>query len=177
MYFKNLENLFSVTPNDGDSPTKSIFRSVNCSTGKLREMAREHHRYFADEFLGTVTAATSFRHLMNGVVVRSAKHDAVNDDFVDSVLEIVNAIPAGKAMTYGEVAAALGSRGARAVGQIMSRYGSELPWWRVVRAGGHPPRGHETRALEQYLAEDMPLIQTTSGYRIDMKRATFDVRT
>ncbi|MEO9180728.1 MAG: MGMT family protein, partial [Acidimicrobiales bacterium] len=85
-------------------------------------------------------------------------------DFVESVLEIVNAIPAGRVMTYGEVAAVLGSRGARAVGLIMSRYGSELPWWRVVRAGGHPPQGHETRALEQYWAEGMPLIQTPSGY-------------
>jgi len=116
-------------------------------------------------------------HSMNGVVVGTATHDTASDDFVENVLEIVNAIPAGKAMTYGEVAAALGSRGARTVGLIMARYGSKLPWWRVVRAGGHPPRGHESRALEQYLAEGMPLIQTTSGYRIDMKLAAFDVRT
>ena len=102
---------------------------------------------------------------------------AARDDFVECVIEIVNAIPAGKAMTYGGVAAALGSRGARAVGLIMSRYGSGLPWWRVVRAGGYPPQGHESRALKQYLAEGMPLVQTPPGYRVDMKRAAFDVRT
>jgi alkylated DNA nucleotide flippase Atl1 len=114
---------------------------------------------------------------VKGAVVRSEYHNAAGDDFVESVMEIVKAIPAGKVMTYGEVAAALGSRGARAVGLIMSRYGSELPWWRVVRAGGYPPQGHETRALDHYWAEAMPLIETPSGYRVDMKRATFNVRT
>jgi alkylated DNA nucleotide flippase Atl1 len=99
--------------------------------------------------------------------------DTSKSDFVESVMEIVATIPAGKAMTYGEVAAVLGSRGARAVGLVMSRHGSELPWWRVVRAGGHPPLSHESRALEQYWAEGMPLIRTPSGYRVDMKRAHF----
>ena len=94
-------------------------------------------------------------------------------DFVENVMEIVNAIPARRAMTYGEVAAVLGSRGARVVGLIMSRYGSQLPWWRVVRVGGYPPQGHERRALELYWAEGMPLVQTPSGYRVDMKRARF----
>ncbi len=94
-------------------------------------------------------------------------------DFVASVMEIVNAIPARRAMTYGEVAGVLGSGGARAVGRIMSRYGSQLPWWRVVRAGGYPPQGHESRALEQYWAEGTPLVHTPSGYRVDMKRAYF----
>jgi len=88
-------------------------------------------------------------------------------------MDIVAAIPAGRVMTYGDVAAALGSRAARAVGLIMSRYGSDLPWWRVVRAGGYPPLGHETRALEQYWAEGTPLMDTPSGYRVDMKMAQF----
>ncbi len=98
---------------------------------------------------------------------------AVSDEFVESVMEIVQSIPAGKAMTYGDVAAALGSRGARAVGLVLSRHGSELPWWRVVRAGGYPPVGHESRALEQYWQERMPMVQTPSGYRVDMERAKF----
>jgi alkylated DNA nucleotide flippase Atl1 len=114
---------------------------------------------------------------MNGVAMDEVSCDPARDDFTDNVMAIVNAIPVAKAMTYGEVAAALGSRGARTVGLIMSRFGSELPWWRVVRAGGYPPRGHETRALEQYWAEGMPLVETSSGYRIDMVRAAFDVRT
>ena len=46
-------------------------------------------------------------------------------------------------MSYGDVAAAIGSRAARGVGQVMAYYGSDVPWWRVVRAGGHPPLGHD----------------------------------
>ena len=64
-------------------------------------------------------------------------------EFAEHVLEIVRAIPPGRVMTYGDVAAVLGSRGARAVGAVMARGGAEVPWWRVVRAGGLAPRGHE----------------------------------
>lgn len=75
-------------------------------------------------------------------------------------------------MTYGDVAATLGSRAARAVGQVMSRYGSNVPWWRVVRAGGHPPICHENRALEHYRAEQTPLInRADAAYRVDYSTA------
>jgi alkylated DNA nucleotide flippase Atl1 len=94
-------------------------------------------------------------------------------DFVDHVLEIVRAIPPGRVMTYGDVAAALGSRGARAVGQIMARYGSEVPWWRVIRAGGLPPRGHEDRALLFYRAEGTPLRGPSNNYRVDLLKARY----
>jgi alkylated DNA nucleotide flippase Atl1 len=92
-------------------------------------------------------------------------------DFVDHVLEIVSAIPPGRVMTYGDVAATLGSRGARAVGQIMARYGSDVPWWRVLRAGGLPPRGHEDRALLFYRAEGTPLKGPSKNYRVDLSKA------
>lgn len=90
------------------------------------------------------------------------------DDFVTRVLAVVENIPAGRVMTYGDVAAAVGSRAARAVGQVMARYGSEVPWWRVVRAGGHPPTCHEARALEHYESEATPLVPRGDDYRIDL---------
>ena len=94
------------------------------------------------------------------------------DEFAERVLEVVEAIPPGCVMTYGEVAANLGSRAARAVGQVMSHYGADVAWWRVVRASGHPPVGHESRALEQYLAEGTPLVVAASGtYRVDVRAA------
>ena len=71
-------------------------------------------------------------------------------------------------MAYGDVAAALGSRAARMVGQVMAYYGSEVPWWRVVRASGHPATDHSTRALEHYRAEGTPLKWTGSTYRVDL---------
>ncbi|MGB8381835.1 MAG: MGMT family protein, partial [Dermatophilaceae bacterium] len=59
--------------------------------------------------------------------------------FVERVLELVEEIPPGRVVTYGQLARMVGSGGARTVGTVLSRYGSDVPWWRVVRAGGHPP--------------------------------------
>lgn len=91
------------------------------------------------------------------------------DDFISAVLEVVGSIPPGSAMAYSDVAAAIGSRAARAVGTVMSHYGSDQPWWRVVRASGHPPIDHEARALEYYRAEGTPLKWSRDGvYRVDL---------
>lgn len=93
-------------------------------------------------------------------------------DFVSRVLDVVADIPPGSAMAYGDVAASLGSRAARAVGQVMARYGSDVAWWRVVRSSGHPPIGHEDRALEHYLAESTPLVHSPTGtYRVNLRAA------
>jgi len=92
-------------------------------------------------------------------------------DFVDAVLDLVAAIPPGLVMTYGDVAAVLGSRAARAVGNVMALYGSDVPWWRVIRASGHPPIDHEDRALGHYREEGTPLVESGDGYRIDLRRA------
>lgn len=101
----------------------------------------------------------------------SAGHPPHRDDFVSAVLAVVEEIPPGHVMAYGEIAALLGSRAARAVGTVLARYGSDVCWWRVVRAGGLPPTGHEERAREQYLREGTPLITTGSGYRVDVRTA------
>jgi alkylated DNA nucleotide flippase Atl1 len=95
-----------------------------------------------------------------------------NEDFVSRVLAVVEEIPAGRAMSYGEVAAAIGSRAARGVGQVMAYYGSDVPWWRVVRASGHPALNHEGQALEYYRAESTPLKWSATGvFRVDLRLA------
>jgi alkylated DNA nucleotide flippase Atl1 len=94
-------------------------------------------------------------------------------DFVSRVLEVVAAIPPGRVMTYGDVAAALGSRAARAVGSVMAHYGGEVPWWRVVRSSGHPAVNHEARALEQFAAEQTPLVHGPTGYRVALATARY----
>jgi len=95
------------------------------------------------------------------------------DDVVSRVLDVVAAIPEGRAMAYGDVAAAIGSRSARGVGKVMAHAGSEVPWWRVVRASGHPAAGHESRALEHYRAEGTPLRWSRDGsvFRVDLEAA------
>lgn len=89
--------------------------------------------------------------------------------FQDAVHELVRSIPPGRVMAYGEVAAALGSRAARAVGRVMARSGGALPWWRVVYADGRLLPGAETQAMEQYRLEGTPL----RGGRVDMRRASW----
>ncbi|MFP7762110.1 MGMT family protein [Marisediminicola sp. LYQ85] len=95
------------------------------------------------------------------------------DDFVSRVLAVVDSIPAGRVMTYGDVAAAIGTRAARAVGAVLARYGSTVAWWRVVRADGRPAAGHEARALEHYLDEQTPLTSAGEFPRIALARARF----
>ncbi|GAA1962566.1 MGMT family protein [Agromyces allii] len=93
--------------------------------------------------------------------------------FVEAVLVVVADIPSGQVATYGDVAALLGSRGARAVGGVMAHYGSEVAWWRVIRAGGRPPAGHAEAARQHYEAEGTPLLpaENEDGYRIDLRAA------
>ncbi|QHC71060.1 MGMT family protein [Rathayibacter sp. VKM Ac-2801] len=92
-------------------------------------------------------------------------------DFVSAVLDVVDSIPPGRVMAYGEIAALLGSRASRAVGTVMARYGSEAAWWRVVRSSGAPPLGHEERARLEYEREGTPLVVTPTGYRVDVRTA------
>jgi alkylated DNA nucleotide flippase Atl1 len=92
-------------------------------------------------------------------------------DFAEAVLDVVAGIPAGSVMTYGDVAAVLGSRAARAVGNVMAWYGSDVAWWRVIRASGHPAIDHEDRALEHFRAEGTPLVETPDGYRVNLRLA------
>jgi alkylated DNA nucleotide flippase Atl1 len=97
------------------------------------------------------------------------------DDFASRVLAVVESIPSGRVMTYGDVAATLGSRASRMVGQVMAYYGAAVPWWRVVRASGHPPANHEHIALQHYRAEGTPLLGGGDRpYRVDLAAARYD---
>jgi alkylated DNA nucleotide flippase Atl1 len=102
-------------------------------------------------------------------VAAQAEDDAPVNDFASQVLEVVESIPEGMVMSYGGVAAAIGSRSSRGVGQVMAYYGGDVPWWRVVRASGHPAADHETEALRHYRAESTPLRWSANGvYRVDL---------
>lgn len=69
---------------------------------------------------------------------RHGPHRIVGPGFHDKVHALVMKVPAGRVTTYGDVAEALGSRSvARQVGFAMAAIGDdEVPWWRVVAAGG-----------------------------------------
>ncbi|GHJ35828.1 MGMT family protein [Streptomyces sp. TS71-3] len=99
--------------------------------------------------------------------------------YAERVLEVAELIPAGRVMTYGDVAEWLDEGGPRQVGRVMSLYGGAVPWWRVVRADGVLLAGHELSALGHYRAEGTPLRQAgqaSEGHmpRLDMRRARWD---
>ena len=89
--------------------------------------------------------------------------------FAERVLDLVALVPRGCAVTYGDVAGILGEGGARAVGTVMARFGSGVPWHRVVRADGCPAAGHEVEALRRFASERTPM--TADGRRVDLARA------
>lgn len=67
----------------------------------------------------------------------------VDDDFKQRVYQIVAAIPRGRVMTYGAVAATAGAAWAAwEVGQIAHTGPSDLPWQRVVNKTGGLARGY-----------------------------------
>jgi alkylated DNA nucleotide flippase Atl1 len=95
------------------------------------------------------------------------------DDYAGRVLDVVDAIPAGLVMSYGDVAEYLGQGGPRQVGRVLSLWGGGVAWWRVVHADGSLLAGHERSALAHYEAEGTPLRRAggTGTPRIDMRRA------
>ena len=93
------------------------------------------------------------------------------DEFPGLVLDVVDSIPAGRVMSYGDIAEYLGRGGPRQVGRVMASYGGAVPWWRVIHADGTPPPGHEHAALTRYLAEGTPLRSARPPVRVDMRRA------
>ncbi len=94
-------------------------------------------------------------------------------DFASRVLDVADAIPAGRVMSYGDIAEYLGEAGPRQVGRVMAVWGGGAPWWRVIHADGSFLQGHEREALAEYQAEGTPLRRAPDGrpLRADMSRA------
>ena len=72
--------------------------------------------------------------------------------------EVISHLEPGDVITYGDVAAEAGFPGAgRAVGTLLRTTGSDLPWWRVVGAGGHI-RTPDPARQARLLADDGVLV-------------------
>ncbi len=99
------------------------------------------------------------------------------DDFASHVLDVVDSIPAGQVMSYGDIAEYLAAGpGPRQVGRVMSVYGGAVAWWRVIHSDGTPAPGHEQAALARYLVEGTPLRSARPPVRVDMRRARWPGR-
>jgi alkylated DNA nucleotide flippase Atl1 len=96
-------------------------------------------------------------------------------EFVEAVLGIVDQIPEGMVLAYGDVAEMLGEGGPRQIGAVMSRYGSSVTWWRVIRASGEAPEGLQDEALAHWCEEGTALVRgALAGRRVDMGLARWD---
>jgi methylated-DNA-protein-cysteine methyltransferase-like protein len=78
---------------------------------------------------------------------------AVTDADIELVRALVAMIPAGKVVTYGDIASAAGLSSPRIVGWIMRTDSADLPWHRVIRSSGQPAPHLATRQLELLRAE------------------------
>ena len=93
--------------------------------------------------------------------------DSLPTPFAEEVLDLVAEIPPGRVMAYSDVAAALGRGGARQVGQALARFGSGVPWWRVLRADGRCAPVHAGEQVGLLRDEGTPFV----GDRVDMSTA------
>ena len=87
------------------------------------------------------------------------------------VIEVIKAIPEGRVMTYGQVAAMAGSpRGARQVVRILHSLGSryKLPWHRVVNAKGEIAIQDEEGHAMQILYLKGEGVELDENERIDL---------
>lgn len=91
--------------------------------------------------------------------------------FAEGVWALVRTVPTGRVTTYGDVAEAyFGVRkGSRSVGRALAGCPDDVPWWRVVRAGGVLAGGTFADEQRARLAEEgVPLTPTG---RVDLTAA------
>ena len=90
------------------------------------------------------------------------------DSFFNKVYSVVEKIPYGRVISYGQIAWLLGSpRAARQVGWAMRRCPDELPWQRVVRSDGSVTGGMYA-PVRRALLEEEGVTFLPDG-RVDMK--------
>ncbi len=91
----------------------------------------------------------------------------------ERILACVELIPAGRVMSYGDVAEYVGTRAARNVGRILAGSGEEdenLPWHRVVRADGSCAEHIRAEQMQRLRAEGVPFVRG----RVDLGQARWD---
>jgi methylated-DNA-protein-cysteine methyltransferase related protein len=92
--------------------------------------------------------------------------------FTERAIEVIKQIPAGKVMTYGQVARIAGSpRGARQVVRILHSLSraQALPWHRVINAKGEIAFQEEEPLMIQKMELEAEGIEFVNERKIDLK--------
>jgi methylated-DNA-protein-cysteine methyltransferase-like protein len=93
--------------------------------------------------------------------------------FTERAIGIIQGIPAGHVMTYGQVAAAAGSpRGARQVVRVLHSMSAkyELPWHRIINAQGgiSAPADVESKGLHQRELLEMEGVTFSEDGKVEL---------
>lgn len=94
----------------------------------------------------------------------------MNELVVEHVLRVVEQIPPGQVVAYGDIGGIVGI-GPRQVGAVMSHYGSGVTWWRVTSSYGDLPPDLLRQAREHWAAEGIRVKPNGLGCRIKDYRA------
>lgn len=91
--------------------------------------------------------------------------------FTERVIETIRNIPAGKVMTYGQIATESGSpRGARQVVRILHSMSKayQLPWYRVINVKGEISLQDEEQYMTQRLHLEIEGVKFSQDGRVDL---------
>lgn len=91
------------------------------------------------------------------------------ESFFEQVYALVRAVPEGRVVSYGQIAAMLGRpRAARMVGWAMRCSPDDVPWQRVVMADGTVAGGDFAGLRREMLREEG--VTFLPDARVDMKK-------
>lgn len=92
-------------------------------------------------------------------------------DFKDRVCAIVEQIPKGRVMTYGQIAALCGSpRAARIVGGVAHFGDPKIPWQRVVMKSGGLASGFPGGVAGHKKALGAEGIKASKDYKVNIEK-------
>jgi methylated-DNA-protein-cysteine methyltransferase related protein len=94
----------------------------------------------------------------------------VNEEVAERILACIEAIPAGRVMSYGDVAEYAGARTARLVGYVLRHDGGTVPWHRVLHADGTFADHLRDEQRQRLIAEG---VRVTDG-RVDLRVYRWD---
>lgn len=93
--------------------------------------------------------------------------------FTEEVIKIIQQIPSGKVMTYGQIAKEAGNpRAARQVVRVLHSMSKkhQLPWHRVINAKGQLAIPNEEGNWEQRTRLEAEEVQVSSSGYVDLKK-------
>ncbi|MFD1031247.1 MGMT family protein [Metaplanococcus flavidus] len=97
--------------------------------------------------------------------------------FTRNAIQVIQNIPPGKVMTYGQIAAQAGSpRGARQVARLLHSMSKkyELPWHRVLNAQGKISFQDEDNRLTQKILLTTEGVMVGGNWKVDLVQYRHD---